>query len=99
VCVYILNLVSWIIQAAGDIVLLCHCYTHPALPFVLLFTLSASDKTLLCSHQDDENGILQVAGYVAFVEAFFIFTSLEALPIFLNERSVFGRYTQGYNTL
>ncbi|KAG5189798.1 P-loop containing nucleoside triphosphate hydrolase protein [Tribonema minus] len=38
-----------------------------------------------------DEGIGQLAGYSAFVEAFFIFTSLEALPIFLNERSVFAR--------
>jgi hypothetical protein len=41
--------------------------------------------------QDTAAGISKRAGYIAFLEAFFIFTSLEALPIFLNERNVFVR--------
>jgi hypothetical protein len=42
-------------------------------------------------YQDSAAGISKRAGYIAFLEAFFIFTSLEALPIFLNERNVFVR--------
>jgi ATP-binding cassette subfamily G (WHITE) protein 2 len=39
----------------------------------------------------DYEGTVKRAGYFAFTAAFFFFTSLEALPIFLNEKDVFVR--------
>jgi ATP-binding cassette subfamily G (WHITE) protein 2 len=44
----------------------------------------------------DKTGLQQRIGYLVFALAFFFFTSLEALPIFLAEREIFQReYSRG----
>jgi len=49
--------------------------------------------SLFLNVDDNQSGISKRLGYIAFLEAFFIFTSLEALPIFLSERAIFIRYS------
>jgi ATP-binding cassette subfamily G (WHITE) protein 2 len=47
----------------------------------------------LHSQKGSEKGVQQRNGYVSFTLAFLIFTSTEALPVFLNERQIFIRET------
>eukprot|EP00611_Tribonema_gayanum_P021967 TRINITY_DN4329_c0_g6_i1.p1 TRINITY_DN4329_c0_g6~~TRINITY_DN4329_c0_g6_i1.p1 ORF type:complete len:608 (-),score=224.94 TRINITY_DN4329_c0_g6_i1:68-1891(-) len=66
----------------------------PELFLVRLFTAVMTGLILGSVYWDipaSEEGVAQLAGYIAFTEAFFIFTSLEALPIFLDERHIFAR--------
>ncbi|KAH9545510.1 hypothetical protein CY35_12G051800 [Sphagnum magellanicum] len=47
----------------------------------------------LHSKKSSEEGVQQREGYISFTLAFLIFTSTEALPVFLNERQIFIRET------
>jgi ATP-binding cassette subfamily G (WHITE) protein 2 len=47
--------------------------------------------TLFLDSGDDTTGISNRIGYLIFALAFFYFTSLEAIPIFLSEREIFQR--------
>ncbi len=61
----------------------------------LMQTLVALTMATLFLHSEksSEKGVQQRDGYISFTLAFLIFTSTEALPVFLNERQIFIRET------